>query len=976
MPGYKRSVINVQIPVWWEREFIWADLVRGSGGTPAGYPSQTDAQGYANSPSTPSKAGGVFALPRTFEYGGYYVVTGRGAGRISINAFNVQNWIDIRGATVTQNGVAYPGGYSYSSLGRGNFDVTDTGKGWRIIVQRTDRVTVGDWGSGGIWSVQSTNVGGRGYVRGLRIYRIDDEADVIAGKWYNRRWKQTLIDLDPCAIRFMTWTTGAGTLFRWRNRTPPTLFSNWGGTINFNMLQYGPAYFTSNDHTVYACDAVAGTPASYQHGEVVYCRVPGDFQTAGGTITNGTGIAAAGPDDLNPAHTKITTTTTKVYHVGDVLQFSFVTGMYRLDYMEGTVQTVGVEAPNNFTVDIDCRSFNLPEAWSRLTPYVTGKVALGSDGNVYYALVNTTGVDPTTDGGVHWANNGPTAFLSNKSIPAGNRSSGNISVQMTLNVGSRGAAPTRLYCGTVPASNFGHGYLYGGEGSTRPFWYDKNAIARRNQDGSVTFGVWWTADAPTAKEVPNNSMVGIEYCLKLINELDEMIVEQGLQETKGPINPWICVNCYGLLSTDPDYDPADHLGIGMCDVMLNGNPSLGIGGIPRRCDLFVEYSNETWNSPGGFYQYNCRISASRWGNENCGYNDHVDGTMLRAVQLVQDIKAAFPNEPRIKHIAAGHEVNDVNGINNHGRIYGSPRLFGDSAPTATIPPGAKPIYYGTAYGTKEPIRFFWGFATAPYMAPSPAWNDANLASGIPAWIANGQKKVQAVSKSFPAHVMTTTPHGFSNGDMVVFTNITWGTGEKANGLFDPMFGEISNVTSTTFDIALDTTELAVVNSANVTRINGTDQESVYRMYLQWMINHGHGGQDANGILSRCRNYCNALQPFGVHHVNYEGWEEMVAQQYVGAPYDNTRAFIGSCKRSQAMADMMTIVLNNKKSVYGSYMPSAFTQEDPGRWGFVFPDAYGFAVNGVEWSGLSKSWKAMCDYNAKAAMTTIKFIFRR
>ncbi len=142
--------------------------------------------------------------------------------------------------------------------------------------------------------------------------------------------------------------------------------------------------------------------------------------------------------------------------------------------------------------------------------------------------------------------------------------------------------------------------------------------------------------------------------------------------------------------------------------------------------MFVEYSNETWNSPGGFFQYNSRISASRWGNDVCGYNDHVDGTMFRAVQLVQDINTAFSNEPRIKHIAAGHEVNDVKGVNNYGRIYGTPSLFLDSARTATIPPGAKPIFYGTAYGAKEPIRFFWGFATAPYMVPSPEWDETNL----------------------------------------------------------------------------------------------------------------------------------------------------------------------------------------------------------------------------------------------------------
>src|SRR5258708_7406352 len=142
-----------------------------------------------------------------------------------------------------------------------------------------------------------------------------------------------------------------------------------------------------------------------------------------------------------------------------------------------------------------------------------------------------------------------------------------------------------------------------------------------------------------------------------------------------------------------------------------------------------------------------------------------------------------------------------------------------------------------------------------------------------------------------------------------------------------------------------------------------------------MLKHGDSGQDIVSVQKRCQAYCEALMPYGVYHVNYEGWEEMpvpISQ----SGYTDTVAFIGSCKRSEAMASMMTTMLNNKKNMYGSYMPSAFTQADPGRWGFTFPDSYGFAVKGAQWSGLSKSWRAMCKYNETAATTTIKLNFSR
>jgi len=45
-------------------------------------------------------------------------------------------------------------------------------------------------------------------------------------------------------------------------------------------------------------------------------------------------------------------------------------------------------------------------AWSGGSPYVAGDWVKGSNGHAYVALSGTTGVDPTTDAGVHWADHG------------------------------------------------------------------------------------------------------------------------------------------------------------------------------------------------------------------------------------------------------------------------------------------------------------------------------------------------------------------------------------------------------------------------------------------------------------------------------------------------------------------------------------------------------------------------------------------
>ena len=85
MSGYKRSVINMQIPAYWELEHIYIDYILGfDEGGPAGYyPFDTDIAGYANSPTAPIIAGGGAAALTMLaaNYSGNYILIGRGRAR-------------------------------------------------------------------------------------------------------------------------------------------------------------------------------------------------------------------------------------------------------------------------------------------------------------------------------------------------------------------------------------------------------------------------------------------------------------------------------------------------------------------------------------------------------------------------------------------------------------------------------------------------------------------------------------------------------------------------------------------------------------------------------------------------------------------------------------------------------------------------------------------------------------------------------
>ena len=416
-------------------------------------------------------------------------------------------------------------------------------------------------------------------------------------------------------------------------------------------------------------------------------------------------------------------------------------------------------------VDIDSRnftaSFTATGSGNTLTvdsAAFTGTIHAGD-------LISGTGIPGTTffcyqisgtpgGPGVYHTNNATTATSAGGTLTSGTFNGCTFSLYITVDVGGRGATPlfTSL---SAPYTYLGQGYLYSstGGGPRPPFstgasqvlTYRKDLIGYVDSGGSPHYGLFICTGSGNNNSQAFRCTVQVEYIAALINELEAMIIAQGKQNTHGPINPWVCVWDDVMLSTDSDYQESDNIAINTISTLLNGNSSLtngAIPGIPARCDIFLEYSNETWNYGYGFY-YGSYQSQCRWPGvaARATQTATADWTALRAVQMVQDVRAAFPSlGSRLKPIMNG-QWGGTTGQTNGGRVAGNTELLNDSATTAIVPPTSNPVYYGTAYGnTTAPITFFWGYSGAPYLDPTVPYqlpNNGNWQGNTGNWWSGG-----------------------------------------------------------------------------------------------------------------------------------------------------------------------------------------------------------------------------------------------
>ncbi len=715
LPTTKRSSINVNF-VDYVRDYQWINHVRigGTGlgftgtyfstpGNPVWNRSILGADGFPNAPGVNgnSQFGNHIFIPASTDFAGPYVIQWDGQGRLTLGT-----------GTWTELGVVSGSGYVRNANGDWS------GTNIKLRVMYSGPASSGD---GTPWRGLNTNQSGGGYFKNLRIYREEDEADLLAGKTFRRAYLQQLVDLNPSALRFMNWTGfNHCEVCRFENRAQPAYLVS-GGYNCVISLPYPAGGGIVNRFTI---PSVAGMPVAHQHGELVQTRMDVGLARAGQMIITNisksnpavvTYVSLAGVDPIN----------------GDRLTFRMPTGaaalpgMTQMDYRTETVANLDTSNPAAKT--FECSGLN--------STGFTDLARVATTGNTAIASRTITGIPSTTlistgmnvsgpgipIGNIVESKTSTTVTMAN-SVGIANTateaatgaaivfSSGRCMQYVTLDVGLRGEAPVLFTDSGGAASSYSNNYIRAGDYKT--FHYDKALYGTKDAAGNPIFGAWVFGTSAPQVYLPYNVGTALEICTALVNEVNELSLSQGINN---PVHMYITIPHNGLLSMDPDHSEASNFSIGSVDVCLNG--ANGWPGLTPRADLLVEFSNELWNTA---FTQNGMLARKG------GIRDPVNGVgsstylaSLRSVIMTRDIRSVFGANPRIKFVLAGQGTIGISpGSPNHNKAFGGTAYNNDV------------LYDGT---TPMDNHDMWAWA-AYYLAGS-TYDAANLIPLADAWAA-------------------------------------------------------------------------------------------------------------------------------------------------------------------------------------------------------------------------------------------------
>jgi hypothetical protein len=329
---------------------------------------------------------------------------------------------------------------------------------------------------------------------------------------------------------------------------------------------------------------------------------------------------------------------------------------------------------------------------------------------------------------------------------------------VTLNVAGRGTYPVVYPGGSGFISQFGNTYLNTNDYKT--FTFDKTFASQTDGSGNWVPGAWINATVSSSAGGGMNGGVPIEIITALVNEVNEMSVAQGINN---PVHLWMCVPAAAMMSMDPDYVSSSNWPVNAVNVVLNG--ANGYAGLTNAALLFLQQSNELWNGADTQTIYYSWRGFYRW--PASGQGDVVDMTALRSVCMARDVKAAFPNNPRLKFILAGQA----------GEGSGSPaNVFSPSSANYRVCYGY--TYYNndtlvTSGNWGTPISNYDAFAVAPYLDPPNSYWGGQFSTpttGDSALYATGNPTSQATAiTNFVAQV-TSGAAGSPNSTIDIYCN--------------------------------------------------------------------------------------------------------------------------------------------------------------------------------------------------------------
>lgn len=565
-----------------------------------------DENGYPLSTAHAGRMiGGVRLLPSAVQSRIVIKWDGQGTLQITEISGTFGTWSAVGGTAVN---------CSFSATASGG-SVIGSGSGASIELDRVG-------GSFGSTNLRITATTGGDHLRNLRFYYKADEADFLAGKLYRRGYKDTLIKLNPGALRFLWWIEPAS-FIDFTTRLVP---GESGVTKNLN--NQSPPYLTasfSGTSNQYTLASATGMPGSMQNGEVVLCRF-GTTSVKGGRL-----LVSSIPQTVNPV---VTVTTAHSYVVGDKVLFlawtnaSTFTGMQQMHMVVANV--LDVPSSTEFQIDVDTTSFTANVA---NVLYCCSYVSLDVGGRGAYPIIH------------------PQTGLNN--------SSANMYEQQPVNWAITGDIAVDTY---------------------RFLRFDKSMKMNSTLDGA------WVVYPPGHTNGSANGCVPLEYCIKLINELNE-------ETTKGPINAYVLIPVSGILEggIDEDYTVDREFAVNTCNVCLNG--ANGYAGLDPRARLLVEYGNEQFNPRIEMWTSDYCVTRGRrqWGTQPWGnYVNLAAFATFKGCIMAYNITQAFPAEVASKRItlmqssgqyASYVDGNQLIGINGNTQINTDPlNTWGGAAP--------------------------------------------------------------------------------------------------------------------------------------------------------------------------------------------------------------------------------------------------------------------------------------------------------
>ncbi len=948
-------------------------------GDPMGYPDECDENGYINVAGKQS-AKGIFSmeLMRRSEYiDGDLVVVGEGDGELQ---FILETFDWVSGTT----GCSYTGGGGSPLIVTVQARNTNSSRHatppWRVVVRRTGHEYLLA-GFGAAINATNSDYDERGYyLKNLAMFYPDDEADWIAGKYVRTVWKDKIIAFNPSAIRFQAPnnTITNAPMYDFRN-TPPMNYMVWGGTNGeanslHNCIHYDAATFHVSNTPYYTIPAEveggpgdAGTPASMKHGELVTTRIGTDWSTTAGTVP------ATGSGDLIVSITKasqavVTHTHARTLHVNDEVRFhNMINGMEELSWRKGPI--VEIISPTQFKVDINTSAMSTYVNGGYFTIPIYLKVGTGSDRdgpeNVGFPMVTWNSMDPPS-----------------------------------VNTNTGGLYSTE---GVVGAPNT----AVDGGAALRDFQFDKTLINYIEAGGTVHWGVWVTSTSVGRGGASSyQSIMPPEIQCQLINELEDRIIERGLEATHGPICPWFTIPPHATHSKDPDYLEAKSFAIGMYRIFKEGTEN--VDPVSDRTRIIVEYGNEPFVVSGNNMNctYGIATSLSRW-----GVNNFVNGTMHRLVNHMADVIAEFPDDhsstkmlttiatwpfglsgpPEDPDFAGGVGVAGQADQMLFGRSdWGDCYYTDNNGGTGRVPTGASSTIYPWD-DMDMPIEKIRVNSPGAYLIPHANWLASQLQPNAAAWVSNGNvRTITGVARNAHEWWTDVTISGgipWSVGDLVIPTDIVGaigGDGNKYFALFPGTVVAIVDADTVTINVDWGPNNVSSFVSGKLMSFKSAAQEEFVTNFNLWMSEEqdtelNGGANDGVGWASAVwQDHCDTIDnnvDVPCYVLGYEGWVELYNttgywSAVTGATLDQVTAFIRATLVGDSMEDHAynyADIANSRDNTLG--MPFLTMIHYTG-WGFFDNTPYALANPGnpvktpsqVEWTGINPAFAGGATWN--------------